>query len=131
MRFWKIIFGLAAAFNFLVGLPLLLAPRAFYAAAGQPLPADLMSVQTSALLITVFGVGYAMAARDPVWARPVIWLGIMGKTPLPVLVWLNILAGRATLNSLWITLVDLAFAALFVTFLVRHPATQRPEAPRA
>ena len=38
MRFWKIIFGLAAGFNFLVGLPLLLAPRAFYAAAGQPLP---------------------------------------------------------------------------------------------
>ena len=35
MRFWKIIFGLAAAFNFLVGLPLLLAPRALYAAASQ------------------------------------------------------------------------------------------------
>ncbi|MBX3479476.1 MAG: hypothetical protein KF842_03685 [Caulobacter sp.] len=120
MRIWKIIFALAALFNFLVGLPVLLAPAAFYTAIGQPVPDDLLSVQTVGLLISVFGVGYAMAARDPVWARPVLWLGVLGKAPLPVLVGLSVMAGRTSPSGFGLTLVDLVFAALFLTFLLRH-----------
>lgn len=120
MRIWKSVFALAALFNFLVGLPVLLAPGAFYGALGQPVPDDILSVQTVGLLITVFGVGYAMAARDPVWARPALWLGVLGKAPLPLLVWLNVQAGRAPMSSFLLTLVDLAFAAAFLTFLLRH-----------
>ena len=42
MRIWRMVFALAAAFNFLVGLPLLLAPVTFYAVMKQPLPGDLL-----------------------------------------------------------------------------------------
>lgn len=120
MRAWKIVFAVAALFNFLVGLPVLFAPAAFYAAIGQPVPGDLLSVQTVGLLISVFGVGYAMAARDPVQARLILWLGVLGKAPLPLLVGLSVLAGRTGPGAFGLTLVDLVFAALFLTYLLRH-----------
>lgn len=121
MRFWKVVFALAAAFNFLVGLPLLLAPVAFYTALNQPVPTDLLSVQTSALLISVFGVGYAMVARDPPRNRAIVWLGLLGKAPLPLMVWLQVQAGKAAMSAFQLTLGDLLFAVLFVVFLVRTP----------
>lgn len=124
MRVWRIIFALAAAFNFLVGLPLLLAPVAFYTALQQPAPTDLLSVQTAALLISVFGVGYAMVARDPPANRPIVWLGLLGKAPLPVMVWLQMQAGKATMSAFQLTLGDAVFATLFLVFLLttRKPA---------
>lgn len=121
MRLWNIVFALAAAFNFLVGLPLLLAPVAFYTALHQPAPSDLLSVQTSALLISVFGVGYAMVARDPPRNRAIVWLGLLGKAPLPLMVWLQVQAGKAPMSAFQLTLGDLLFAVLFVVFLIRTP----------
>ena len=121
MRLWKVVFALAAAFNFLVGLPLLLAPAAFYAAMKQPVPTDLMSVQTSALLISVFGVGYVMVARDPPRNRAIVWLGLLGKAPLPLMVWLQVQAGKTSMSTFQLTLGDLVFAILFLIFLLRTP----------
>lgn len=119
MRLWKAVFAIAALFNLTVGLPLLLAPAAFYASLGQPPPPDILSSQTAGLLIAVFGIGYAMVARDPVANRPILWLGVIGKTPLPLIVWLNVQAGRAPMSSFWLTLGDLLFAGLFLTYLLR------------
>lgn len=118
MRFWKAVFAIAALFNWAVGLPLLIAPVAFYAALGQTAP-DILNAQMAGALITVFGVGYAMAARDPVANRGIIWLGVIGKGPLPLLYWLNVQAGRAPISGFPLTLVDLAFAGLFLTYLLR------------
>lgn len=123
MRIWQGVFALAAAFNFLVGLPLLLAPVAFYGAMNQPVPTDLLSVQTAALLISVFGVGYAMVARDPPANRAIVWLGLLGKAPLPLMVWLQVQAGKATMAAFTLTLGDALFAVLFLVFLLRTPRT--------
>jgi hypothetical protein len=120
MRFWKLIFAVAALFNWAVGLPMLLAPAALLGAIGQPVPADLLITQLGALLIVVLGIGYAMVARDPVANRPILWLGVLGKAPIPLLVWLN--GGEAALASstFILSLGDLAFAALFLLFLLTH-----------
>lgn len=118
MRAWKAVFAVAAVFNWLVGLPLLIAPAAFYAMLGQSTP-DLFNAQMAGALIVVFGVGYAMVARDPVANRGIVWLGVIGKGPLPLLYWLNVQAGRAPMSGFPLTLVDLAFAALFLTYLLR------------
>lgn len=118
MRIWRMVFALAAAFNFLVGLPLLLAPVTFYAAMKQPLPGDLLTAQVAALLITVFGVGYAMVARNPPPNRPIVWLGLLGKAPLPLIVWLQVLAGKASFSAFTLTLGDALFAGLFLVFLL-------------
>lgn len=121
MRVWKIVFAVAAAFNFLVGLPMLLAPAAVLAGLGQPVPEDLLITRLAALLIAVLGLGYGMVARDPVANRPILWLGLIGKAPIPVLVMMS--GGAATLanTTFVLSLGDLTFAALFLIFLVTHP----------
>ena len=121
MRFWKIVFALAASFNFLVGLPMLLAPAAMLAGLGQPVPSDLLMTRLASALIAVFGVGYAMIARDPVANRPILWLGVLGKAPIPLLVWLSGGAAALTSSSFKLSLVDLVFAGLFLAFLLTHP----------
>ena len=118
MRVWKIVFAVAALFNLAVGLPLLLAPAAFYAALGQPV-SDVLNAQVAGALIAVFGIGYAMVARDPAANRGIVWMGVIGKTPLPLIYWLNVQAGTAPMSGFPLTLVDLAFAALFLTYLLR------------
>ena len=125
MRVWKILFVTAALFNFAVGLPMLLAPEAMLASLGQPVPDDLLMTRLASLLIVVLGVGYGMVARDPAANRPILWLGVLGKAPIPVLVWLS--GGQAALASsaFVLSLGDLAFAALFLVFLLTH---RRPAA---
>eukprot|EP01035_Chromulina_nebulosa_P007058 gene7058-9512_t len=89
MRIWTVIFVVAALFNFAVGLPMLLAPEAMLAALGQPVPADLLMTRLASLLIVVLGIGYGMVARDPAANRPILWLGVLGKAPIPLLVWIS------------------------------------------
>lgn len=126
MAFWKLVFALAAVFNFAVGLPMLLSPEMLLTALGQPVPDDLLMTRLAALLIVVLGVGYGMVWRDPVANRPILWLGVLGKAPIPLLVWQT--GGAAALASsvFILSLGDLAFAALFLLYLLTHKA--RPAA---
>lgn len=120
MRFWTVLFVLAALFNVAVGAPMLVAPEAMLAGLGQAVPADLLMTRLASLLIVVLGVGYAMVARDPAANRPILWLGVIGKAPIPLLVWLN--GGAAALQSsaFALSLGDLAFATLFLVYLLTH-----------
>jgi len=120
MRFWKFIFAVAALFNFAVGLPMLAAPEAMLAGLGQTVPDDLLMTRLAALLIVVLGIGYGMVARDPVANRPILWLGVLGKAPIPLLVWLGGGAAALSSSSFILSLGDLAFAALFLLFLLTH-----------
>lgn len=121
MRIWKLVFVVAALFNFAVGLPMLLAPEAMLTGLGQPVPDDLLMTRLASLLIVVLGIGYGMVARDPVGNRPILWLGVLGKAPIPLLVWLSGGAVALASSAFLLSLGDLAFAALFLTFLVRTP----------
>lgn len=125
MRLWKILFVIAALFNFAVGLPMLLAPEAMLTSLGQPVPDDLLMTRLASLLIVVLGIGYGMVARDPVANRPILWLGVLGKAPIPALVWLSAGAAALASSAFVLSLGDLAFAALFLTFLLTH---RRPAA---
>ena len=120
MRVWTVVFILAAVFNVAVGLPLLIAPEAMLASLGQAVPDDLLMTRLASLLIVVLGIGYAMVARDPVANRSILWLGVIGKAPIPLLVWQG--GGAAVLSSpaFLLSLGDLAFAALFLIYLARR-----------
>lgn len=120
MRIWTVIFVVAALFNFAVGLPMLLAPEAMLAGLGQPVPDDLLMTRLASLLIVVLGIGYAMVARDPVANRPILWLGVIGKAPIPLLVWLSGGAAALSSSAFLLSLGDLAFATLFLLFLLTH-----------
>lgn len=120
MRVWTVVFILAAVFNFAVGLPMLIALEAMLASLGQAVPDDLLMTRLASLLIVVLGIGYAMVARDPVANRSILWLGVIGKAPIPLLVWQG--GGAAVLSSpaFLLSLGDLAFAALFLIYLARR-----------
>ena len=77
-------------------------------------------IRLAALLIVVLGIGYGMVARDAAANRPILWLGVLGKAPIPLLVWIS--GGAAALSSTTfiLSLGDLAFAALFLLFLLTH-----------
>jgi len=87
---------------------------------GQPVPANLVLTRLAALLIGVLGIGYGMVARDPVANRPILWLGILGKAPIPLLVWLTGGAAALTSSAFMLSLGDLAFATLFLAYLLTH-----------
>ncbi len=120
MRVWTVIFVVAALFNFAVGVPMLLAPDAMLASLGQPVPDDLLMTRLASLLIVVLGIGYAMVARDPVANRPILWLGVIGKAPIPLLVWLSGGAAALSSSAFILSLGDLAFATLFLLYLLTH-----------
>lgn len=120
MGFWKLVFAIAALFNFAVGLPMLLAPEALLTAIGQPVPADLLMTRLAALLIVVLGIGYGMVWRDPVANRGILWLGVLGKAPIPLLVWMAGGAAALASSSFLLSLGDLSFAALFLAYLLTH-----------
>lgn len=120
MKVWTVIFVVAALFNFAVGLPMLLAPEVMLAQLGQPVPDDLLMTRLASLLIVVLGIGYAMVARDPAANRPILWLGVIGKAPIPLLVWLGGGAAALSSSAFILSLGDLAFAALFLLYLLTH-----------
>lgn len=120
MRIWTVIFVVAALFNFAVGLPMLVAPETMLAGLGQPVPDDLLMTRLASLLIVVLGIGYAMVARDPVANRPILWLGVIGKAPIPLLVWQSGGAAALSSSAFLLSLGDLAFATLFLLYLMTH-----------
>jgi hypothetical protein len=119
MTFWRIVFALAAFFNLAVGVPLLLAPRTALASLVGGGPGDMVLAQILGVLISVFGVGYGMVARDPQGNRGIAWLGVIGKLPLPVILWFYVRADLVPVRTLLLSLGDLGFAVLFVLFLWR------------
>jgi hypothetical protein len=82
---WRILFAVAAVFNFVAGLPLLLVPAEAVALLGIAPQTTLFFAQMSGALIATFGVGYAMVARN-LAMREFVLLGAIGKLLAVVLV---------------------------------------------
>ena len=121
MTFWRGVFGVAALFNFAVGLPLLLQPANFFTLMEQAVPTDLLFVRVAGALIATFGVGYWLAAIDPVANRVAVLLGVIGKPMMPIIMWFYFQAGLVPFNSFAVSLGDVVFVALFVYFLLSVP----------
>ncbi len=121
MNMWRVVFALAAFVNFAVGGVMTAAPGRVAAAIGGT--ADQASVQFAGWLIFVFGIGYAMVAREPARHRGIVWIGAIGKLGAVVLTLWRLLAqgGYVPAQVIALPLVDLVFVALFALFLWRGP----------
>lgn len=117
MAGWRLFFWVATVFNFLAGLPLLLAPDAMMAALGVAVPADLLFHRFTGLLVVCFGGLYALVAQDAVRFRPLVWLGIVGKAGVVALFTEAYMSGRVPFPLYAIALGDVAFIAGFAAFL--------------
>jgi len=118
----RILFSIAAAFNFVAAMPFLVAPQQFARLIGmQPVPTDPLFPHLVAALVLAFGWGYWRIAHDPVVNRPLIHLGVVGKSLLVLVVGFDWLAGNTNWPFALIVSGDAVFVALFVDYLRRHP----------
>lgn len=105
---WRWMLWAAAAYNWLVSLPVL---------ANGALPAE---AKISAVLVAAFGVLYALVARDPVRLAPALWAGVAGKLGLVLLLAPTIIAGTAAPGLAPVLAGDLLFTLAFLALLLRR-----------
>lgn len=71
--------GLAAVYNITWGTIVVVAPGAFFSLAGLPAPNYPQIWQCVGMIVGVYGVGYALAAIDPLRHWPIVLVGLLGK----------------------------------------------------
>lgn len=121
--YWRAIFWAAAGFNFLAGLPSLLAPSAAGAASGLP-PLDpqlIIIAQMTGLLICSYGLAYAMVAMGQPGARQIVFLGLIGKIGVCILVALRLREVAMPPAMVWASFGDFIFVLAFAVFLLKGP----------
>jgi hypothetical protein len=114
------LFPVAAAFNVMVGAPMLLA---------YPMSASLLRIEgpptvwyhICAAIVLVFGYAYWCISQDPVRYRPYVPLGVIGKLAFVAVIYWHWLAGDASPRLAALVTLDLVFALLFLRFLVTNP----------
>jgi hypothetical protein len=118
----KVLFSLAAAFNWLAGTPLIVAPQQFARLIGmQPVPTNLAFPHLVGALVHAFGWGYWRVARDPVANRSIIHVGILGRSLVVLAVCFDWLAGNTNWPLARVVSGDAVFAALFLDYLRQRP----------
>jgi hypothetical protein len=75
---------MAAAYNVAWGAFIVLFPLAPFRWAGMPPPNYPTIWQCIGMIVGVYGVGYACAARDPVRHWPIVLVGFLGKLFGPI-----------------------------------------------
>lgn len=119
----RLLFSVAAVFNYVVGAAFLLAMPQLAAAIGMhPLPSDPLLIHFGAVLVLVFGWGYQRVAIDPVANRPIIYMGIMGKSAVVLAGYVDWYLDNTNSAFPMLLLADVLFALLFADYLRRRPA---------
>jgi hypothetical protein len=110
----RALFLCAACFNWLAGLPLLVATTPVSRIMGLDVnPTAVLFIQLTAGVIVVFGGAYAMVARDPVRYRAYIPLGLILKVYVVAVVYGWWLSGGIPWPLPALAAGDIVFAALF------------------
>ena len=116
------LFRSAAAFNVIVGLPMLVAYPAVARLLGLEGPPTVW-FHLAAGAVLLFGWAYWQIARDPVRNRPYVALGIVGKLAFAGIIYGHRLAGTATTATAVLVTVDVVYALLFMSWLRANPPT--------
>ena len=74
----------AAVYNLLWGAFIVLMPNALFAWSDMEAPRYLSIWQCVGMIVGVYGVGYAIAARDPIRHWPIVLVGLLGKVFGPI-----------------------------------------------
>lgn len=123
---------LAALYNVLWGAAVVLFPKTTLGWIGLP-DATAALWQCIGMIIGVYGVGYAIAAFDPLRHWPIVLVGWLGKIFGPIGYVLGVVRGELPLAMAWTILTnDLVWWAPFTAILVaarrHHAATSRSAA---
>jgi small multidrug resistance pump len=95
----------AAAYNLAFGAWAIVLPGALFSWAGMAGPNYPELWQCIGMIVGVYGIGYAIAARDPLRHWPIVLVGLLGKIFGPI--------GFA--QALWQGALPLTFGAILLT----------------
>ncbi|MGF1632326.1 MAG: alkyl hydroperoxide reductase [Phycisphaerae bacterium] len=130
-RTWyRRVFYIAAVYNLLWGVGVILFPRLPFELGGLPMPDDIgiLFWQCIGMFVLVFALGYYYAAREPERYAPFILIATLGKVFGPIgflygWLWLGVLPGEVGLTILT---NDLVWWPVFIPFVLetfrRRPA---------
>jgi hypothetical protein len=120
MMAWRIVFGLAAAFNIAVGYMIVTDPASMGTQPFTGSAQEALLIKSCGWMIGVFGVGYALVALQPLANRGIVFLGIIGKLAMPLFAYPFYQAGAIPFESFALTLGDLVFVVLFAWFMLAN-----------
>lgn len=83
-RWMSVVLALAAAYNLAWGAFVVIFPGALFAWIGAPQPNYPQLWQCIGMIVGVYGVGYAIAAQDPLRHWPIVLVGLLGKILGPI-----------------------------------------------
>jgi len=83
-RWMTITLLLAAAYNIIWGAWAILYPNQIFEFAGMEPPNHPQLWQCIGMIVGVYGIGYAIAARDPFRHWPIVLVGLLGKVFGPI-----------------------------------------------
>ncbi len=75
---------IAAVYNIVWGAWVVLRPMDFFRLVGMEEPNQPAIWQCVGMIVGVYGIGYAIAARDPLRHWPIVLVGLLGKIAGPV-----------------------------------------------
>lgn len=96
----------AAAYNLALGGFAVFFPNLAFTWAGLPLPRDPEIWQFLGMIVGVYGLGYAIAATNPLRHWPVVFMGLIGKLCAPIAFGNAIIRGRLPWKSGWAILTN-------------------------
>jgi hypothetical protein len=114
----------SAAYDFALGLPLLVAAGPVARMMGSPTPEPLVNAQLNGLFTFTLALGYLWAARDVLARRGYLWIaGVVCKAGGALLFLADHLAGRSPDSFLAFVATDgtLALATLILLLQARPP----------
>ena len=102
----KVTLAIAAVYNVLFGAWAVLLPASAFELAGLERPTYPELWQCIGMIVGVYGIGYAIAARDPIRHWPIVLVGLLGKILGPIGFLGAILQGRVPLEASVIILTN-------------------------
>ena len=113
-RWIRSLFLVAGAYDLLIGVAFLLAPRAIDGLARLDLPSQMGYVHLPAAFVLVFGIGLLLVARAPARNRDLVTVAILLKVAFTATVLYHLATGGVPGLFVPIAAADLAFAVAFV-----------------
>ena len=111
---------LAAAYNVIWGLWVVLFPQSFFTLSGMAAPTYPQIWQCLGMVIGLYGIGFFIASRDIVRHWPIVFVGLLGKVLGPMGYLYNLVAGGMPLSGAWMLVTnDLIWWIPFAVILWR------------
>ncbi|MFX1469846.1 MAG: hypothetical protein ACFFB8_14415 [Promethearchaeota archaeon] len=120
-KYYKYVFLIGAIWNLLVGLIFILTSPlvdSLVPMFGMEVPPSLIFYHSFFGIVTVFGIGFYLVARDITKNHGIVVLGAITKIYVFILYLIYFVLGYSNFLPILFVIVDLIFACLFVEFLI-------------